>query len=149
MKNRRMIFLMGTLFLLTAALAAIHLTTRDTVPEGTLKIETPTQTVRLALSALELSPVKGTVVNGKGEEKAVDAQGILLSALLEQAEISAYQEVTAQAGDAYSASVTAEEIAAPEKVYLIAQEGGGAQMVVFGDANSKRRVSDVICLNVR
>lgn len=149
MKNRRVWLLISALVVLTAILAAIHFATRDAVPEGTLKIETSTRTVDVTLPELELTEVKGTVVNGKGEEKAINAQGTLLSNLLEQLQISGFEAVTAEADDSYSASVTAEEIAAPDKVYLITQEDGGVQLMVFGDSNSKRHVSGVVCLKVQ
>lgn len=149
MKNRRVCVLISALVILTGVLAFIHFTTRDTVPEDTLKIEAPTRTVDVTLPELELTEIKGTVVNGKGEKKAVDAQGILLSSLFGQLQISGFESVTAEADDAYSASVTAEEIAAPDKVYLITQENGGVQLMVFGDSNSKRHVSGVVCLKVQ
>ena len=149
MKNRRVWLLISALAVLTAILAAIHFATRDAVPEGTLKIETSTLTLEVTLSDLELTEVKGSAVNGKGEEKAIDAQGILLSNLLEQLQISGFERVTAEADDAYSASVSAAEIAAPNKVYLITQEDSGVQLMVFGDSNSKRHVSGVVCLKIQ
>lgn len=149
MKNRRVWLLISALAVLTAILAAIHFATRDAVPEGAIKIEASTLTLEVTLSELELTEVKGSAVNGKGEEKAIDAQGILLSNLLEQLQISGFERVTAEADDAYSASVSAAEIAAPNKVYLITQEDGGVQLMVFGDSNSKRHVSGVVCLKVQ
>ena len=62
--------------------------------------------------------------------------------------MQADRQVTVTADDEYSAVVTAEELAAPDKVYLIAQEEDGVQLVVFGDSNSKRNVSNVVRVTV-
>ena len=95
-----------------------------------------------------MEPVQGTVVNGRGESRAIDGQGVLLSALLERAEMRADVQITVTADDEYSAVVTAEELAASDKAYLIAQEEGGVQLVVFGDADSRRNVSNVVRVTV-
>lgn len=138
------------LILVTAAAAAFHLTTRAAVPEGVLCVELAGgQTKELSLEKLKLVSVQGTVVNGKGEECAVDTQGLLLAEVLQEAGVTEYAVVTATADDEYSAQVTAEEIAESGKVYLIRQEEGGMQMIVFGDENSKRKVSDVVRLSVQ
>lgn len=138
------------LILVTAAAAAFHLTTRAAVPEGVLRVELAGgQTRELSLAKLKLVPVQGTVVNGRGEKSAVDAQGVLLSDALREAGVTDFSTVTVTADDEYSAQVTAEEIAEPDKVYLIRQEEGGMQMIVFGDENSKRKVSDVVRLSVQ
>lgn len=137
------------LALITAIVAIIYLTTRPTVPEGTLRIENGGQVIEFPLERLEMIPVLGTVVNGKGEERTVDAQGVLLSAVLREAGISEFAEVIVTADDAYSAAVTAEEIADSNRVYLIQQDGGGLRLIVFGDSNSKRSVSDVVSLSVK
>lgn len=148
-KNLRIIVLFAVLAALTTVSAAVYLAAREEVPAGTLRIEASGETISVPFSGLELDDVKGTIVNGKGEEHSIDAQGILLSALLEQYQITDFAEVTVEADDAYSAVVTVEEVAAPEKVYLTAQENGGVKMVVFGDANSKRSVSDVVRIKVQ
>ena len=44
--------------------------------------------------------------------------------------------------------MTAEELAAPGKVYLTVETDGTFRLVVFGDSNSKRNVSDVIKLTL-
>lgn len=138
------------LILVTALVAVFHLTTRTATPEGNLRLEfAGGKAVELSLEKLKLAPVQGTVVNGKGEEREIDAQGILLSEVLREAGATDFSAVTVVADDEYSAQVMAEEIAAPGKVYLIQQEEKGMQLVVFGDENSKRRVSDVVRLLVQ
>lgn len=138
------------LILVTAAVAAFYLTTRTAVPEGALRVEFADGTAaELSLEELELVPVQGTVVNGKGEECTVSAQGILLSEVLREAGAAEYSTVTVTADDEYSARVTAEEIAGPGKVYLIRQEEDSMQLIVFGDKNSKRNVTNVVRLSVQ
>lgn len=137
------------LILITAVVAIFYLATRPAVPEDTLRIEKDGQVIELPLTRLEFSPVRGTVVNGKGEERTIDAQGVLLDQILREAGISEFAEVTVTADDAYNAVVTAEEIAAPDRVYLIRQDEGGLRLVVFGDSNSKRAVSDVVSLSIK
>lgn len=138
------------LILVTAAVAVFYLTTRTAVPEGALRVEfADGQAKELSLEKLKLVPVQGTVVNGKGEERTIGAQGILLSDILREVGVTDFSTVTVTADDEYSAQVTAEEIAADGKVYLIRQEEGGMQLIVFGDENSKRKVSDVVRLLVQ
>ena len=137
------------LILITAIVAIFYLTTRPAAPEGTLRIEDGGQVMELPLERLKFISVRGTVVNGKGEERTIDAQGVLLSEVLREAGISGFAEVTVTADDAYNAVVTAEEIAEPDRVYLIQQDEGGLRLIVFGDSNSKRSVSDVASLSVQ
>ena len=134
---------------ITAAVAAFYLTTRTAVSEGTLRIEYGSQVQELPLDRLEWISVQGIVRNGKGEENDVDAQGILFADVLKAANVGEFSTVTVTADDEYSAEVTSEETADPGKVYLIKQEGGGVQLIVFCDENSKRNVSDVVRLTVQ
>ena len=137
------------LVLITAVVAIFYLTTRPTTSEDTLRIENGGQVIELPLEQLVFVPVHGATVNGKGEERTIDAQGFLLSEALREAGIEEFSEVTVTADDAYNAVVTAVEIAEPNRVYLIQQDEGGLRLVVFGDSNSKRSVSDVVSLSVR
>ena len=137
------------LVLITAVVAIIYLTARPAASEGTLRIESGGQVIELPLERLTFAPVHGTTVNGRGEERTIDAQGVLLDQVLREAGISEFTEVTVTADDAYNAVVTAEEIAEPDRVYLIRQDDGGLRLIVFGDSNSKRSVSDVASLSVQ
>ena len=137
------------LILITAVVAVIYLTTRPATQEGILRIENGGQVIELPLERLTFASVHGTVVNGKGEERTIDAQGVLLSEVLREAGISEFAQVAVTADDAYSAAVTAEEIHESDRVYLIQQEEGGLRLIVFGDGNSKRSVSDVVSLSVK
>lgn len=135
--------------IITAIVAIAYLTTRTPASEGALRIESGGQVQKFPLDRLALTPVHGTVRNGKGEVRTVDAQGILLSHVLVEAGITEFTGVTVTADDEYSAAVTAEEVAAQDMVWLILQDEGGMQLIVFGDKNSKRNVSDVVRLSVQ
>ena len=134
---------------ITAVVAIFYLATRTAVPKGTLLVEYGGRAQELPLDRLELAAVQGTVVNGRGEERTVDAQSILLAQILRETGIMEFSEVTVTAGDEYSARVLAKEIAEPEKVYLIRQDEGGMQLIVLGNGNSKRHVSNVARLSVQ
>ena len=147
-KNRTVLLAVVVLASATVLVAAVHLTGRISPAEGALYIEKDGRSTELSISDLAMEPVQGTVVNGRGESRAIDGQGVLLSALLERAEMRADVQITVTADDEYSAVVTAEELAASDKAYLIAQEEGGVQLVVFGDADSRRNVSNVVRVTV-
>lgn len=147
-KNKFLIVLLIVLVVVTAGAAVWHNATRVTAPQGTLRVECGDTVTEISLDQLQLSPVQGTVVNGKGEERTIDDQGVLLSQVLEQAGVSDYAQVEAVADDEYSATVTKDEIDQLDKVYLLVGEEDRPQLVVFGDENSKRNVSGVIRLVV-
>lgn len=147
-KTKQIYILFAVLVLITTIAAAIHFATRTDIPMGVLRVRYGDEAVDLAVGRLELSPVQGTVRNGKGEEKSIDGQGILLSRVLEQAGAGEYSAVTITAADEYSAGVTAEETAEAGRVYLLLEEDCSLRLVVFGDENSKRNVSDVKLVSV-
>lgn len=138
----------AALVLLTIVSAAVHFATRTDVPEGMLRVEYSGTAVELSVDRLELEPVRGTLRSGKGEELTIDGQGLPLSQVLECAGAGNYSEVTVTANDEYSAVVTAEEVADPGRVYLLLEEDGSLRLVVFGDENRKRNVSDVRLVSV-
>lgn len=138
----------SVLVLLTAIAAAVHFATRTDVPEGTLRVEYGDKAMELDVSKLELVPVQGAVRNGRAEVLSVAGQGILLNRMLEQAGVGEYTAVTVTADDEYSAVVTAAEAAEPDRVYLLIEEDGSLRLVVFGDENSKRNVSNVKLVSV-
>lgn len=113
-------------------LAVLHLTTRTPDVEGTILINGET----VKLSDLNFSQVTGTIVNGKGEEKQIDSQGIILTELCGE-----YSTATVTASDEYSAVVNKQD---SENAYLILEDDGSLMLVVFGDENSKRDVRNVV-----
>lgn len=138
MKQRKIeIAIIAVLIFFTAVLAAVYINTRDNVPKGTIAVIKDGQTEYIRLDELELYDVTGTVVNGKGEEKRIDAQGLPLSSITGT---EGFQSVTVIAMDAYSAVVLLDEL---DNAFLIFTEDETPRLIVFGDGNSKRDVKDV------
>ena len=137
MRSKKWILiLVGVLVLLTAVFAVVHFSTREAVPQGAVKVCQNGKERCVSLDKLELMRVTGTIVNGKGETRDVDADGLPLSQLAQ----GAFSGVTVTADDEYAATVSAEEI---DNAFLIRNDDGSAQLIVFGDSNSKRAVRNV------
>lgn len=147
-RDRYMIVAAAVLLILTVSAAVWHLTSRTSTPEGTLRIEDRGRVTELPLAQLELTAIRGTVVNAKGDVRDINAQGVLLSSVLRAAGVTTYTQVAVVADDEYSAIVKADETQEPDRVYLLVEEGKRPQLLVFGDTNSKRNVSGVIRLVV-
>lgn len=149
MKSKKIIVgIIICLIAITAIFTCIHLTTRDKVVEGAISVEVDGSTKEVSLDSLSLTKVEGSVVNGKGEEKTVSGDGILVKDLLATLSDSAINEITVVADDEYSAQISGDEISEDAKVYLLIEEGKG-NLVVFGDQNSKRNVSNVVKIVVK
>ena len=95
------------------------------------------------VSGLDFEPVSGVRVNGKGESIPVEGQGISVKDLLESKKIASYSKVTVLSNDSYAAELAAEEITEDGKAYLMLDEEE-LRLIVFGDSNSKRSVSNVV-----
>lgn len=143
MKKHRVLAFILVLVLVTGIAAWLHLTTREEVPQGTLQIMVNGEARTVKLSDLGYEQVSGVRVNGKGESIPVEGQGILLKDLLSGEQVGPFQKVTIVADDSYSAELTAEEVAAEDKAYLLLEEDS-LRLVVFGDENSKRSITNVV-----
>ena len=139
MKNRKLIILTIVLLILAAALAVLHLSSRETVAENSVQLSADGKIHEISLSDLSLTAISGVRVNGKGEQIPVDGKGISLTDLLRKYNVNAYSKVTVVSDDSYSAEVSADE--AENANFLV--EDGQLRLVVFGDSNSKRSVSNV------
>lgn len=138
MKQKKLILIiLAALVLLTAALAIMHLATRDKVPEGALLVSYNGKTSYIEADKLSTTEVSGTVTNGKGEEKTIQGQGVPLFSLLD----GEFQSAVVSAEDEYTATVGIEDA---ENAFLILSEDGSMRLVVFGDANAKRDVKQVV-----
>ena len=106
---------------------------------------------------------EGDLVNGKGEVTHHEYTGSELQALLAAngIEVTESSVITAASEDNYSAELTGAELleAGKVKVYVALTDGGkqlegidggqGAQLIVFGDQNSKRAVRYLKTISVK
>ena len=104
---------------------------------------------------------EGDLVNGKGEVTHHEYTGAELQALLAAngIEVSESSVITATSEDNYSAELTGAELLEAGKVYVALTDGGkqsegidggqGAQLIVFGDQNSKRAVRYLKTISVK
>lgn len=142
MKKYGILAFILVLALLTGAAAWFHLTTREDVAAGTVQITVCGETRTVKLSELEYEQVSGVRVNGKGESIPVEGPGIALRDLL-GAQLPAFTKVSVVADDSYRAELTADEVAEEGKAYLLLQDDT-LRLVVFGDENSKRSITNVV-----
>ncbi len=134
--------------LVLAVLAVVHIRTRTEVPEGCIRIENGEEAVLLRLADLPAETVRGTVVNGKGEQKEIEALGLPLLDVLILAGVGEFAEVDVIAEDEYHAVVTAEEAFREGTAYILLEDGA-ARLRIFGDPDSKRNVAGVERIVVR
>ena len=144
MKKHRAIIIIVILVIITGIIAMMNLHTREEVPEGAIEVSFGEETYVVDIHELSYEQVTGTRVNGKGEEKTVEASGILLENVLEGVGITEYSKVSVVADDSYSAEITAEEMGNAVEAYLIQEDGESRlRLLVFGDKDSKRSVRNV------
>ncbi len=139
MKHRLLYGIAAVLALILAVSAYFHLNSRDSLAGDAILLQTEHTQFEICLSELTLQPIHGSRINGKGETIPVDGQGMTMKELLEQYQISEYQKINVISDDSYSAELSAQEA----ENACILQEETGVRMVVFGDNDSKRSVSDV------
>ena len=130
------------LIAIAAVAAVIHLTTRDEVTAGCVELVYNGKSHDAAISDLKKDDVSGIRVNGKGEEIEVNGKGISLADLLAMKKIEDFAKVTVVSDDSYSAEVSKDEVMERGKAYMMVEDEE-ARLVVFGDTNSKRSVSNV------
>ena len=143
MKKYKVIIFTVVLILLTVAAAVIHLNTREVVAEGSLLLIAGDKEITLDLSEFAYEQVTGIRVNGKGEEIPVEGFGVAVKEVLAQAKVAEYERIKVISDDAYQAEISAEEVEDGTKAFLILDEEKKLRLVVFGDTNSKRSVSNV------
>ena len=143
MKKHKALALILVLAMLTGIAAWLHLSSRENVAEGTLQMTIDGHSHAVEVSGLDFEPVSGVRVNGKGESIPVEGQGISVKDLLESKKIASYSKVTVLSNDSYAAELAAEEITEDGKAYLMLDEEE-LRLIVFGDSNSKRSVSNVV-----
>jgi len=146
MKRMRSIAIITLLLGMTLIVAAVRLLQEPPVPAGAIQLQNGETVREILLSDWKLTFVEGIVVNGKGENRVIREQGIALAEVLTTEGIADFTQVRVVAADEYFAVVTAEEVAERGRVYFLLPEETSPQLVVFGDKNSKRNVSDVVRL---
>lgn len=114
----------------------------------------------IAWDDIEASAFEGDLVNGKGETFHNTYDGAELSAILSKVEVEIADEsvITATSEDNYTAELKGAELLESGKVYVALSQDGemiegidggqGAQLIVFGDANSKRAVRYLKAISV-
>ena len=144
MKKHRSVIFIVILLIVTGIMTLIHLRTRQEVPEAAIEVSCGEEIHIIDITTLNYEEVTGVRVNGKGEEIKVEALGISLENVLKEAEITEYHVASVVADDGYSAEITTEEIENGIEAYLIKEEDEERlRLVVFGDKDSKRSVSNV------
>ncbi len=149
--KKKSIIVITVLVIITAIIAAVHLSAREQIPEGAIQVDSGGSSSYIELSEMSLEKVSGTVVNGKGEEKELSADGASLATALSEAGIKVQDVslVKVTADDEYSAEITGDEMRESGKVFLYQEEEGKTGLVVFGDENSKRRIHSVVKIDVQ
>ncbi len=144
MKKHKVKIFAAVLVVLTIAAAMLHLNIRDAAAEGSLQMIVRDQSISLDISKFDYQQVSGIRMNGKGEEIPVEGLGVAIKDVLTQAKVNEYELVRVISDDSYSAEISAEEVADSTKAYLLLDEENELRLVVFGDTNSKRSVSNVV-----
>lgn len=143
MKKHKVIIFAVVLAVITVIATVIHLNTRDAVAEGSLRLSAGEKEITLDISKFVYESVTGVRVNGKGEEIPVKGSGVAVKDVLAQAQITEYERVKVISDDSYQAEISAEEVEDGTKAFLILDDEKKLRLVVFGDTNSKRSVSNV------
>ena len=125
-----------------------------------LVIQSDGNEITVAWDEIDRAPFEGDIANGKGEMTHRKYEGSELRTLLEAngIEISEDSVISATGEDGYSAELTGTEILEKGKAYVALSDNGamiesiqggqGAQMIVFGDPNSKRVVKYLEIISV-
>ena len=155
-------WIISIVVLLAAAAAVLGFMNRQNSPkdEGLL-LQSGGNTTAVAFEKLDQISFEGDLVNGKGEVSHHEYKGVELNALLAENKITVTEDsvLTATSEDNYSAELSGAEVLEADKVYVAVSadgkmlegiEGGqGAQLIVFGDSNSKRAVRYLKKIDIR
>ena len=124
-------WIISIVVLLAAVAAVLGFMNRQNSPkdEGLL-LQSGGSTAAVSFEKLDQITFEGDLVNGKGEVSHHEYKGVELNALLE-------------AGKVYVA------VSADGKMLEGLEGGQGAQLIVFGDSNSKRAVRYLKTIDIR
>ena len=152
--KKQHLLITAVLLLMAALVAFFYLKDRRQAPEGKLTVLSEERESQIDPFALPLSEVKGTTVNGKGEEKEVSEEGVALADVLSLAGFGTgdYSAVRVVSSDEYAAEISAEEVDPGRIAFMIRDRSDDGRetirLIVFGDPNSKRQVKDVVRIEV-
>ena len=148
---KKLLIVIIALVAVTAIVAAVHLSNQDTV--ACMVISQNDRQIDVSFEDLGNETFSGELIDGKGDVTHHEYTGILLKKALEKKgiDLSGISRVTVTSADNYSVEFTAEEILQEDKVYVAVTADGkqiegidpgtdGVQLIVFGDANSRRCV---------
>lgn len=150
MQKKTIAILVAILVIAVAVLAVVNRSNSEDRPG--MIISTGGSETAVAWEDIDAQAFEGDIVNGKGETFHNTYEGAELSAILEDngVELDENAVVTVTSEDNYSAELTGAEILESSKVYVALTQDGemiegidggqGAQLIVFGDPNSKRAV---------
>lgn len=158
--NKKIGILIAVLGVLVIIFAAVNLSgnNKDGITIVSGNNET---TVAWEDMEFDLETFSGELVNGKGETSTHDYEGTELVVFLIKYgfPIDENSEIIVTAEDNYSATLKGSEVLEGKKIYIALSadgealeglEGGqGAQLIVFGDPNSKRAVRCVKTIEIK
>ncbi len=150
MQKKTIAILVAILVIAVAVLAVVNRSNSEDRPG--MIISAGGSETAVAWEDIDAQAFEGDIVNGKGESFHNTYEGEELSAILEDNGVELPEDavVTVTSEDNYSAELTGAEILESGKVYVALTQDGemiegieggqGAQLIVFGDPNSKRAV---------
>lgn len=152
MKKTRLFYLLIVFLVIVTVITAVYYkNTKDNTQN--IKLIYGSKEGIVTISELDQIEFSGQVINGKGEIAQNFYRGISLYNLLLQKgyDLKNVKAIKITAKDIFSAIVSKEEIMENDHVYLAIERNGerikgigrgeyGAQLIVFGDENSRRQV---------
>ena len=150
-KTKYIMAALAAVLIIIAVILAVKVRNSSVETDG-LIIQADGKTVTISWEDLNQTVFTGEIINGKGEVSNHEYRGAELYELLNAngIDIKADTKITASSEDNYTAELTGAEVMTEGKVYaavmcdneMIENIDGaqGAQLVVYGDANTKRQV---------
>lgn len=142
--------IVAVLLIVVVVLAAVNRNSGSKGPGMTISYGD--NEIAVAWEDIDAADFEGDLVNGKGETSHHEFTGAELSVIFSEngVELTDDSKITATAEDSFSAELSGKEVLEAGKVYVALTDNGemiegieggqGAQLVVFGDPNSKRAV---------
>ena len=165
MKNKKLIIAIACIIIVALTVAlGLYIRAQQTANEtkGGITLNVNGKTIVVSLDKLNQVAFEGETVNGKGDRSTHAYRGVELKKLLasNSVDVAKVTAVTASSADQYTAELTGDEIRDDDRVYVVIELDGkpvngidegtqGAQLVVFGDQNSRRNVRFLSVIEVK